>query len=296
MGIGIDLCWCGTSVADSEIIYKNINNVDIKQCSHCKTVFTSPFPTIKKTISEIYDNDTLIKKKPDTWEVYCDYARFNISDFSDYKDKKVLDIGPGGGETLFLLKEKGAQTFALEINPQLINYLRNEGYIVYNNINDVQDNFFDYIFMTMVLEHIQNPIEYLTVIKNKLRPNGIIRINVPYFFGTQRKIFKRHWNAYCPDEHFWFFSLDSLRLLLDKSNLKIQSYRQDSLGKNIDKKGKIRYSGFSSFFNSLDNKSMIRLSKFIGFIDNKTNGRLGDFIRGVWNKTGDQLTVLCQKK
>jgi 2-polyprenyl-3-methyl-5-hydroxy-6-metoxy-1,4-benzoquinol methylase len=44
---------------------------------------------------------------------------------------------------------------------------------------NLQENYFDFIYVDSVVEHVLNPVEYLTKIKSLLRPGGVIYIGIP---------------------------------------------------------------------------------------------------------------------
>jgi SAM-dependent methyltransferase len=295
MVIGIDLCFCHTNVSNSKIVYRNLKGFNIVQCNNCGQIYTNPFPTTLKNVADIYNGDYLIKKNKKEQLKYMKYARFNLNDFTDLDGKRMLDIGPGGGETLVIGKQSGAEVCGFEINPVLSSHLRAQGFTIYNDINKIPNDFFDYITMTMVLEHIPDPYAYLIAVKSKLKENGKLRINVPDFNSIPRKLFKKYWSAFCPDQHLWFFTENSLSLLLQKVGYKIELVHKDSLGKGIDEHGKITYDGFECFFNSLGNIFVKLVSIFLLVVDKLTFQKVGAFIRKSWDNQGDQLTIIVSK-
>lgn len=91
------------------------------------------------------------------------------------RDAKVLEFGCGVGQNIFSFKNK----YGIDLNKKLYPRLRSKGFIMYNSIKNLPNNFFDVILLCQVLEHLENPIKILKELKNKLRFNGEIRIILP---------------------------------------------------------------------------------------------------------------------
>ena len=98
-----------------------------------------------------------------------------------------------------------------------------------NNINGIknlsnkifkQSKKFDFISLNKVLEHIDNPLQFLKKIKNILRENGTIYIEVPHISGANRKNDNSLVSLHCN-----IYSKKSLILLASKLNLKIMNIK-----------------------------------------------------------------------
>jgi ubiquinone/menaquinone biosynthesis C-methylase UbiE len=101
----------------------------------------------------------------------------------------LLDIGCDTGEfTKIYLQEKKAKTaYGLDVNPDLISKanvnLGNENlkYFHYNgNIFPFEDNSFDLITATEVLEHVENENLFLSELYRVLKPKGKVLLSVPH--------------------------------------------------------------------------------------------------------------------
>jgi len=107
--------------------------------------------------------------------------------FRDDKNLKVLDIGIGRGEMLSCYKEWGYIDYlGIDISPSTINYCKTLD-LKCELVNDTQRwlkqniNCFDVITLIDVLEHIKkvDTLDFLKDIKNSLKKNGILIIQVP---------------------------------------------------------------------------------------------------------------------
>lgn len=95
----------------------------------------------------------------------------------------ILEIGPGYGNNIEFLSDYGTID-VLEIEEHFLNFLKIEykGKIrqFFNKIEDISFKY-DLIFMLDVLEHIENPKEYLILLNNILSSKGRIIIGVPAY-------------------------------------------------------------------------------------------------------------------
>ncbi|MEG4213940.1 class I SAM-dependent methyltransferase [Microcoleus sp. Pol14C6] len=96
------------------------------------------------------------------------------------ENKKWLDFGTGAGGILDLLNEKAAETFAVEPQIKIATELINLGYQVWENIDQAPNEYLDVITLFHVFEHLVEPIETMGIVKSKLKPNGIVIVEVPH--------------------------------------------------------------------------------------------------------------------
>jgi len=107
------------------------------------------------------------------------------------KDKgnvKILDVGCGtGGSITMPLGEEGYIIQGIDIDAEPIDYANTCN--LYNNIsfecksaNEVTD-IYDVIIASEIIEHIDNPVDFLMSLKNRLSKDGIIIITTPNGYG-----------------------------------------------------------------------------------------------------------------
>lgn len=98
------------------------------------------------------------------------------------KDGKILDFGSGYGFFADLLRKKGVSDInCVEIDEELNEHCKNLDFIVFEDLNHLENNKFNFIYTLNVLEHIEEDKKALLLLKDKLVKNGKLFIYVPAF-------------------------------------------------------------------------------------------------------------------
>lgn len=144
------------------------------------------------------------------------------------KNKTILDFGCGIGGFLLLAKKMARQVYGIELEKKLEPYFLANDLVVYQNITDFQCSV-DYIFLFHVLEHIKDPFSVLELLKQKLRPNGKIVIEVPNADDALLTLYRNkafsHFTYWSP--HLYLYNATTLQMLAKKSGLCIEAIQQE---------------------------------------------------------------------
>lgn len=94
---------------------------------------------------------------------------------------KMLDIGAGGGEVVYLANKIGLDARGIEPNQGYSEFARdNYGITVETkHLDQLADEKFDLITLFHVLEHMPNPVKVMQRLAELLNPNGFLMIEVP---------------------------------------------------------------------------------------------------------------------
>lgn len=108
-----------------------------------------------------------------------------VKKYVNLSNKKVLDIGCGGGLFLSKMKADGAKVIGIELSDSRAYYAKtkHELEITKRPIEDryweIFKNAFDVITLWDVIEHVNFPLSTLKHATNMLKPNGILLIDTP---------------------------------------------------------------------------------------------------------------------
>lgn len=107
---------------------------------------------------------------------------------------EILDVGAGHGYIIDALKNKfpNIKTYAVEIDTQMHDTLSKKADHVISSWRDITNTKFNLIVISHVLEHIVNPIEFLFDLKDLLKKNGFIFIEVPNNDDFHKKSLESH--------------------------------------------------------------------------------------------------------
>lgn len=148
-----------------------------------------------------------------------------IANSTNVRINSVLDFGAGiGSLALEWKKQTQIPVDCFEIDKQQANFIRNREMNCFDSLEQVQQRY-EFIYMSNVLEHIEDDVAVLKEIRQKLLlQDGTLVIYVPAF---------QH--LYSPaDErvgHFRRYNVNSLFKAIKESGLKVNSWQYvDSLG------------------------------------------------------------------
>ena len=136
--------------------------------------------------------------------------------------KNILEIGCSSGFMLYPLSKKGHNCIGIEPSGIFSDFVKSKNLTVHNSMEQLIENSpeskFDLIMHFFVLEHISEPLKFLSKQLNLLRPNGKIIFEIPNVADPLYSIYdipafeRFYWSL----AHPWYFSQQSLKHLLNK--------------------------------------------------------------------------------
>jgi 2-polyprenyl-3-methyl-5-hydroxy-6-metoxy-1,4-benzoquinol methylase len=161
----------------------------IVKCNCCGLVFPNPLP-VPENLQDHYGIPPEDYWKPEYFSVPENYRSSLINWMNEIHKveagSKVLDIGAGLGKFMIALKKYGLDAYGIE--PSLPFYERaiekmgvEADKLKLKSIedSDFEENTFDVIFFTAVLEHLYEPAVIINKIMKWLKPDGLVFIEVP---------------------------------------------------------------------------------------------------------------------
>lgn len=164
-------------------------------CMQCALAFTNPMPTLAE-VSEFYRDSyrTAYKRtfRPRPRHVLRSarraVPRLRRIEALGRTDGRLLDVGSGGGEFLYLMRRSGFDVRGIEPNTGYGEFSR-DTYGLAVEVTTLEaspeaSGPFDVITAHHVLEHLRDPVEALRKMTNWLAPGGLLVIEVPNLMAT----------------------------------------------------------------------------------------------------------------
>jgi len=213
----------------------------------------------------------------------------------------ILDIGCGWAQALLFFKDKGLDCYGFDPAIEAVEYGCKKGLNIKHagleGMNVFDNKKFDMVTMFNVLEHLANPEKSINQIKEILKPNGILAIDVPNEFNDFQTVgrdvhgLNDWWVA--PPNHLNYFSKDSLVNFLENLGFSIEICESSFplemfllFGENYVKDGKL---------GSQCHKKRVKFEENL-----RKNGKtetLKNFYRALANlNLGRQISVFCKLK
>jgi len=175
----------------------------LDECSNCGLVYQNQVP-----------NDFLLKKLYDEWidpkiihEMYKKNRRAHYffwlaketTRILEYLDKppasiSFLDFGMGWGNWCMIAKGFGCDVYGTDLADTRMDQARELG-VKPVPWKELGNHKFDVINAEQVFEHLTDPLATLMYLKTALKPEGIIRINVPPGWDVKRRLDSWNWQA-----------------------------------------------------------------------------------------------------
>ncbi|AOW22086.1 methyltransferase [Urechidicola croceus] len=138
------------------------------------------------------------------------------------KSKKLLDIGCGTGDFLVASKNNGWEVYGVEPSEKAKKIAEVKlSSNISSKISELTIEKYDVITMWHVLEHVPNLIEYISQLKQLLKPNGTLIVAVPNYKCYDANYYGKFWAAFDVPRHLWHFSKKSIQDLFEKENMKV---------------------------------------------------------------------------
>lgn len=227
--VNSDCGLCQSSTAHQiEISDRNGNPLRVVVCDNCGVVHNDPIPTASE-LTNFYKNEYRISYKKTREPKVRHSARYfpavarHIQKFWKYYQnaERVLDIGSGSGEFVYLMRDLGKDVVGLEPTKDYAEFCQKRyGLAIVNGEIDhfTPPALYDHIRLHHVVEHLRDPIAHLRLASQWLKKEGTIFVSVPDFeqycrVKTPGSIF--HYG------HIYNFDRDSFDYLVKSAGLKI---------------------------------------------------------------------------
>lgn len=210
----------------------------IWRCGTCGLVFPNPMPVPTRGVNQHYALDAddyfqhhdIEEKERQTHDMLARAEQLTGG------KGRLLDVGAGRGETLRVATQQGWSAIGIEPSASFAEYAaRHSGAKIRRETLEecaFDDNSFDVVILSGVLEHLYNPDETMREIARILRPGGALYLDVPNEAGLYFRVGNlyqrmrgRDWSVNLAPTfepfHVFGFNARALRKLLAKHGFTI---------------------------------------------------------------------------
>lgn len=206
---------------------------DLVSCNACGFRFTNPRPKPEK-LAGYYKTDEYIShsatRKGLINKMYLIIrsitSRKKRKIIERYtKGRKILDIGCGTGEFLNECRNHGWITTGVEPDKNAASFARNTYSLKVHDesfLNGNAETEYDVITLWHVLEHVSDLNKRMEQISRLLSPDGMLLVALPNCDSKDARIYGPFWAAYDVPRHLYHFTKNTMSMLLEKHQFKVQ--------------------------------------------------------------------------
>jgi len=205
----------------------------INECNSCTFRFTNPRP-LNTELEKYYQSENYIshtnKANSLTNFLYKLVRNFTLKNklklINSLSEKgKILDVGCGTGEFLYVCNQNGWNIYGVEKDPLAMkNAEKLLNIKIYEHLSDLYpEGEFEIITFWHVLEHMPDLHEVISQVKKLLLKKGSLVLALPNHESYDAEKYKEYWAAYDVPRHLYHFNQSSLKSLAKLHDLKLKS-------------------------------------------------------------------------
>lgn len=206
-----------------------------RKCGTCGLIYISPRPRMDE-VARLYEEDNAQISAES--HIALDrrarmYARHHLDILGRYQPHgSLLEIGAGAGYFLDEARTRGYEPYAIEFNAAQAEFMRTSLGIPCEQAPLGAGSFggkaFDILYHSDVISHFYDPFEEFRKMHAAMRPGGWLMFETGNGGDVDPRYFK-HFSVFQYPDHLFFFSLQNLRELLDRSGFELVDLRRYSV-------------------------------------------------------------------
>jgi SAM-dependent methyltransferase len=241
---------CGAAVFHllfeaADRLYRTTNRTfQVVECGECRLLRLEPRPSPAELRSYYPENYWFEPDRSAAGRLEEFYRRMVLRDHLNFVSRalrdagegRVVDFGCGGGLFLGMLRERGASVLGMDFSTAALRVAwRTQGVpSVCADLTEAPLPLASCAAITMfhVLEHLENPAEYLNAARDLLRPEGRLIVQVPNAACWQFLLLGENWSGLDVPRHLLNFRVPDLESLLDFCGFEVVRRKYFSLRDN----------------------------------------------------------------
>lgn len=218
---------CNLCGADNQRTLYVIQNMKIQRCQECGLVFVNP-RIEDPNPHNIYDRayfEYYILTAAANRKTYT--KRLELLEQHCPQKGRILDVGCSTGDFLEIAFNRGWNPQGIDVSDAYADEIRNKLKIPMDVGDfvtfDLTPSSFDVVNMGDSIEHMLDPKTAVQKVYDLLKPGGIGYIRAPDINGISPRLAKHRWIQLKPFEHFYYFTRQTMRRLLEEQGFQILS-------------------------------------------------------------------------
>jgi hypothetical protein len=212
-------------------IHQDLKNLcNLIKCKNCKHLFLSKMPKeafLKKLYRNsspyVFGTDHVVNFKKNLKLTNNTFNHWIYKAMKNHKKGNYLEVGPGSCALLKTFKKRGWKCEGYELS----NWIKTKD--VVHDINKINQGNKEVLVFNDVLEHTANPLSFLKKFSKFQKTGDRLFLSYPNGSSFMAKILKNKWNMVVPLAHLNFFSIDSTKILLEKSGYRPLVIKETSM-------------------------------------------------------------------
>lgn len=208
---------CGFSIKPFITVKKR----SIVRCSTCRLTYTK---NLLQSTATGENSRKFVDEYVSEAVSYREYFTNIIDIIRKYKQPgTLLDVGCGVGIFLQRVKETGWKAVGVDLSSGAVQYARAHGLDV--RLGEIEKmkfrpRSFDVITLFQTIEHIDDPLNILKILRVFLRNGGLLLMTTPSEESFMAKLMGKYWFGYRNVEHIYFYNKHSMTVLLQKAGFR----------------------------------------------------------------------------
>ena len=221
------------------------NGLGLVRCDNCNLIYVGERPE-PEALYTLYEESYF--QNHDSGVVgYSDYIRdeYNIRKTAQKRAKHIekfvdpgnmLDVGCAMGFFADEMAQRGWNAAGLDVSSFAVNYIQEQfGHTgIHGSFTDVElePEAYDLVTMFDVIEHVPDPKAYMEKAAEVLRSGGVFELATPDIGSIPAKLTGKRWIGYkLSEEHIYYFSVETLKQMLDETGFEVEHVRH--IGKHV---------------------------------------------------------------